>query len=536
MKSFNIFKKVFLCFLALVVISNAQAQQFKVQDLNILGQLQLTGVTGTAGQVLTSNGAASPTWSASGVGSIAQYNIAVGGVNSLTYISPSTAGYVLTSNGPSAYPSYQTISASTFNYSQGSTGSVTRSITSKLQERLSVLDFGCDTTGATDDSTCFANTVAALPSSGGIIYIPAGVYKVTTFPSLVNKSNISFIGAGGVTAGAGGATEIVIAATGSGNFISAASSTHIVFEGIQFVAPSSGFTGYLMAFGTNTSNAAFIRIRDCSFFGSGSGSATYIASGINMDKTIEWSIERSVFGHLSVAVEMAASGSSYSNVGAISENQFIDTAQIPLNGGGNSITINNNTFEGWNNGTTGYALAGSLTMVSTNPQLGLTYINNWHGDVTTNGGTWVSVSGSGLDFSGNFFGGNAASDAITLATTSGSHIHANYFDGFSIAVTYSGTNTSTVLEGNSFLAVTSAISGTAGTNYTGTLTTNLIQSTGGFQLPTTTVSGLPSCTAATLGLQYMVTDATATSFGNTPTGGGSIKISVFCNGSAWAEG
>lgn len=44
-----------------------------------------------------------------GTGSMTQYNVAVGGSGSLAYIGPSTSGFVLTSNGASSYPSFQSI-------------------------------------------------------------------------------------------------------------------------------------------------------------------------------------------------------------------------------------------------------------------------------------------------------------------------------------------------------------------------------------------------------------------------------------------
>jgi hypothetical protein len=53
------------------------------------------------------------------------------------------------------------------------------------------------------------------------------------------------------------------------------------------------------------------------------------------------------------------------------------------------------------------------------------------------------------------------------------------------------------------------------------------------QLPTTTVSGLPSCGAAQVGMMYAVSDAASPTYNGSLTGGGSIKIPVFCNGSAW---
>jgi hypothetical protein len=53
------------------------------------------------------------------------------------------------------------------------------------------------------------------------------------------------------------------------------------------------------------------------------------------------------------------------------------------------------------------------------------------------------------------------------------------------------------------------------------------------QLPIYTVSTLPTCGASQLGLLYAVSDATSPTYNSALTGGGAVKIPVFCNGSAW---
>ncbi|ERJ35956.1 hypothetical protein L810_1214 [Burkholderia sp. AU4i] len=49
----------------------------------------------------------------------------------------------------------------------------------------------------------------------------------------------------------------------------------------------------------------------------------------------------------------------------------------------------------------------------------------------------------------------------------------------------------------------------------------------------TIVANLPSCSAASLGLMYAVSDATSPAYNSTLTGGGSVAIPAFCNGSSW---
>jgi len=73
--------------------------------------------------------------------------------------------------------------ASGMDYTQGGTGSVQRTVESKLQEFVSVKDFGATGDGVTDDTVAIQ---AALDSSAKLILLPSGDYKITstlTMPS-----------------------------------------------------------------------------------------------------------------------------------------------------------------------------------------------------------------------------------------------------------------------------------------------------------------------------------------------------------------
>ncbi|MBU9550421.1 hypothetical protein KTE50_17930 [Burkholderia multivorans] len=79
---------------------------------------------------------------------------------------------------------------SNLQYLQGATGSVARSLTSKLQETISLLDFGADPTGALDSTTAWTNFVAAVKMTGKRGEIPAGTYKITS-PQTIDLASIS---------------------------------------------------------------------------------------------------------------------------------------------------------------------------------------------------------------------------------------------------------------------------------------------------------------------------------------------------------
>jgi hypothetical protein len=79
------------------------------------------------------------------------------------------------------------------NYLQGGTGSVARTTASKLQESVSVKDFGAVGDGTTDDTAAIQAAVNAVATSGiNTILFPQGKYKVTT--AITPKSRMILVG------------------------------------------------------------------------------------------------------------------------------------------------------------------------------------------------------------------------------------------------------------------------------------------------------------------------------------------------------
>jgi len=78
------------------------------------------------------------------------------------------------------------------------TGAITRTVASKINEVISVLDFGADPTGVVDSLAAFNNAVT-YAGSNGQINIPAGTYILSAGTSLaywIVDSNASFTGVG----------------------------------------------------------------------------------------------------------------------------------------------------------------------------------------------------------------------------------------------------------------------------------------------------------------------------------------------------
>ena len=91
------------------------------------------------------------------------------------------------------------------NYVQGGTGSVARTTASKLQESVSVKDFGAVGDGSTDDTAALNAAITWAKSNGGDIIFPKGNYYVTsrigTDPQGVSDvcNNTRLIGLDGAT-------------------------------------------------------------------------------------------------------------------------------------------------------------------------------------------------------------------------------------------------------------------------------------------------------------------------------------------------
>lgn len=82
-------------------------------------------------------------------------------------------------------------------------GAVTRSVNDKLEDTVSVLDFGADNTGASGASTAIQ---AAINSSSGDIYVPDGVYLIDADLILPDNVCIYFSGDAVFKASANGRT------------------------------------------------------------------------------------------------------------------------------------------------------------------------------------------------------------------------------------------------------------------------------------------------------------------------------------------
>ena len=89
-----------------------------------------------------------------------------------------------------------TIYATDINYNEGSTGAVTRTLESKLQESISVKDFGAVGNGTTNDTAAIQAAIDSLSPNGGTLYMPPGTYLVDSLVFPADPCVINFFGSG----------------------------------------------------------------------------------------------------------------------------------------------------------------------------------------------------------------------------------------------------------------------------------------------------------------------------------------------------
>jgi len=112
---------------------------------------------------------------------------------SFTFVSGLNDGAIVEALGGAALA--QSISALNVSYNEGGTGAVTTTVQAKLQQTVSVMDFGAKGDGTTDDTAAIQ---AAINVNGGnvSVYFPTGVYKITSTINLPASSSLKMYGNG----------------------------------------------------------------------------------------------------------------------------------------------------------------------------------------------------------------------------------------------------------------------------------------------------------------------------------------------------
>lgn len=227
------------------------------------------------------------------------------------------------------------------------------------------------------------------------------------------------------------------------------------------------------------------------------------------------------------SLEINNSTGSGGSIGAqVNSHSFMNLTGATLSGAsGSGVNVDNNSVAYTGAGATANSNANGFTQ----------YDNSYiFGTLNGTGNTFnLFVNGNTAQFSGGTFTGavtmNANTAAVTLNDTS-----ATGFPG--IVFKNNGTQNWAVhaISSTNSFAIDRSVSGSfvdspiliSGTTGTVTLANGLI-------LSSKTVSTLPTCNSGLKNAMYSVSDATSPTYNGSLTGGGSVSIPVYCNGSAW---
>jgi hypothetical protein len=137
---------------------------------------------------------------------------------------------------------YTVVASSSGNYNQGGTGAVSRTLTSKLQDSISIKDFGAVGGNLSLDTAGLQGAVAAAASTGKSVYVPAGNYLLN------NSSGPALTGANGVLIwGDGPASSLACNTVGGADCIYSVGATGFGLEGLSISftpAASARTSGY----------------------------------------------------------------------------------------------------------------------------------------------------------------------------------------------------------------------------------------------------------------------------------------------------
>lgn len=127
-------------------------------------------------------------------------------------------------------------------FTSDATGAVQRTVKAKLEDQLSVLDFGATGDGSTDDTSAIQAAINAASSSISNIYFPSGTYVVSSKLTITSKLGLMLTGAGGAsgaynsdTAANMCQTHILWKGAAAGDMLEMDACRGMVFRGLNFV-------------------------------------------------------------------------------------------------------------------------------------------------------------------------------------------------------------------------------------------------------------------------------------------------------------
>lgn len=389
---------------------------------------------------------------------------------------------------------------------------------------------------ASDLNSAFA---AVVPYTGGI-FTGAVTIPTLTVNGVLNGSSLVLSTPLGATSGGTGMTTpyttgaVLVGATGGG-----LTTVSTISAGLPLVSAGSGFVPTWsvlgVAGGGTACNAGSGQCVDniSGFSGTGfltrTGSATYafqsLVNGVTLGNLAQIGAN-TLLGNAGAAVANVAALTVPSCSTAGSALQWASGGGLGCNTAVDAATLLGATWA--SPPAAGYGSTTPEPVAATTVA-----VKGSANDVTLAGGATTvkpSITTSGTDAAVGLAVKVQGATSVTIGNGSGDWFHitgpatpANY-------LTASGASTT----GN--VSLIAAGSDTdIGISLTPKGLGNVKITSGGAQLPVTTVAGLPVCNSAAAGTMAAVSDATAPTYNGALTGGGTVGVPVYCNGTSWTS-
>lgn len=265
-------------------------------------------------------------------------------------------------------------------------------------------EYGAKIDNSSDDAPAWALVAAALPSTGGTIFVPKGVGKFSAFPSFAGRRNVRIFGEGSQNDAGGFGSTLIYTGIGPAAAIDARKTIGFQLEGLNLLYGSNLFTGYYVDFrndsGSGANDTRMGGVKNCMISGQ-SGSWVSAKAGLGLANAVAMKFETMRIQGCDIGVMGREVVGDYCN------SIMFDTCDW----GSNQIAHTKNAGEAWNfKGGTVEGLVGSKAGFYTHDAgirgLGFKVDGVWMGDVTVAGGLGAQIkwSGHGLVLAGGRLG------------------------------------------------------------------------------------------------------------------------------------
>lgn len=360
---------------------------------------------------------------------VPNYAVPIGrgaGITGFKSAAPGASGGILTSAGASADPTFKSINAS------------------GLVQYITPQSLGFSCTGSTE-ANIIQTAVNALPSSGGVIYLPPGSdCRDSGTVTIGSKTNVKIIGPARAHGNSAVENDNISKLTYTGTaarYIDARST--FGFSAINFSLTYSSVSSFM---GLLIDGAGAIVTVEGMYLGP-STPRTGTATLVNLSSAVDVKLHSNFFYHGNPAIK-GQSVLGQTTVVDVYDNIFSLSEVVPISECGETWTLRDNSFEPLSNGQ-----AGAFTNSVGLPCYGMVVTGNWFGDVTVASGQWMVGYFEGLTFSGNRMAGDlgSASNGLNILGGSGFTITGNRFELLSTAVNYTNAILGCITSGNTFL-------------------------------------------------------------------------------------